>query len=339
MTKNAIVDRRLLCGTILAVGLLGSTAGFAQDKVSLRMVGAWAPGISPYADVGHKFKDLVEELSEGNITIQYLGAEDVLPPFDQPEALVNGVFDVWYGAPNYWAGVIPGGYVTELSKFETPDNGPGSELHDFMVKMYEPHGVRYIAHAAGDIGVGSHFLNSQKEVKGIDDLKSIKLRVPPLTRYFVQEVGAESITLPPSEIFLAMDRGTVDGFTWPVADGFTNYGWQTVTKYMVDQPMYRSGVGIDMNLDKWNSLTPEQQEIINKAAAETQAWTRGWFKEKQDEQIAKMKEGGMQILTISDEEKKRWTDAAQESLWTYLGTVMAPEEFAEAERLLERKSD
>ena len=33
--------------------------------------------------------------------------------------------------------------------------------------------------------------------------------------------SAEPITRPPSEIFLAMDRGTVDGFTWPVADAFT----------------------------------------------------------------------------------------------------------------------
>lgn len=326
-----------LGGAVFGLALLGSVGANAEDSVTLKMVGAWAPNLSPYADVGHKFKDYVGELSNGRIKVQYIGAEDVLPPFDQPEALVNGVFDIWYGAPNYWAGIVPGGYVTELSSFETPDNGPGSELYEFMVKMYEPHGVRYLAHAAGVPGIGSHFLLAQDKIAGIDNLMSLKLRVPPLTRYFVQNAKAESITLPPSEIFLAMDRGTVNGFTWPIADGFSNYGWQGVTKYMIDQPMYRSGVAIDMNLDKWNSLSPENQEIILKAAAETQKWTRGWFAEKQAEQMAKMKEGGMEVLPIADVEKERWTKLAQDSLWDYLQTVVSAEEFATAEKLLERK--
>lgn len=326
------------CGAIaLGFALFGSAAAYAQETVTLKMVGAWAPEVSPYAAVGHKFKDVLNELSGGKITVQYIGAEDVLPPFDQPEALVNGVFDVWYGAPNYWAGIIPGGYVTELSQSPIPDQGPGSELYEFMVKMYAEHGVRYLGHAAGEPGIGSHFLISQKEVKGIEDIEGMKLRVPPLTRYFVQSAKAESITLPPSEIFLAMDRGTVDGFTWPIADGFANYGWQSVSKYLVDKPMYRSGVGLEMNLAKWDSLSPEQQEIVLKAVAETQEWTRGWFAEKQDEQLAKMKEAGMQVVEISDDKKDAWTDTAQESLWSYLQGVMPAEQFSEAEKLLERK--
>ncbi|MGB3391068.1 MAG: TRAP transporter substrate-binding protein DctP [Pseudaminobacter sp.] len=323
----------------LALGftLFGSAVAYAQDTVTLKMVGAWAPSVSPMAETGHHFMKAVERLSEGQIKIQYMGAEDVLPPFDQPEALVNGVFDVWYGAPNYWAGIIPGGYVTELSQHPVPDNGPGSELFDFMVKMYAEHGVRYLGHYTGKPGVGSHFLISQKEIKGIEDIEGIKLRVPPLTRYFVQGVKAESITLPPSEIFLAMDRGTVDGFTWPISDGFTNYGWQSVSKYLIDQPMYRSGTGIEMNLAKWDSLSAEHQEIILKAVAETQAWTHDWLDQNQSEHLAKMKEAGMQVVEIADDKKDAWRDVAQESLWTYLQSVMPAEQFSEAERLLERK--
>jgi TRAP-type C4-dicarboxylate transport system substrate-binding protein len=289
------------------------------------------------AEIGHTFMKTVDRLSEGRIKIQYMGAEDVLPPLDQPEALVNGVFDVWYGAPNYWAGIIPGGYITELSQYSIPDNGPGSELFEFMVKMYAEHGVRYLGHHSGTPGIGSHFLISQKEVNGIEDLEGMKLRVPPLTRYFAQAAGAESITLPPSEIFLAMDRGTVDGFTWPVSDGFTNYGWQSVSKYLIDKPMYRSGVGIEMNLAKWESLSPEHQEIILKAVAETQEWSKDWISKMQDDQVAKVKETGMKVIEISDEKKSAWTDVAQESLWTYLQSVMPAEQYSEAEKLLERK--
>lgn len=324
---------------LAALGLAALSGGAAaQEAIKLRMVGAWAPTVSPYAEVGTKFAEIVNANAGGRLTIDYIGAADVVPTFDQPEALVNGVFDVWYGAPNYWAGIIPGGYVTELSRVDVPDGGPGSEIYDFMVDMYAKHGVRYLGHAAGDIDIGSHFLMSQKEIKSVDDLKGMKLRVPPLTRYFVQGAGAESVTLPPSEVFLAMDRGTVNGFTWPIADGFTNYGWQTVTKYVVDNPMYRSGTGIAMNLDRWNELPEDLQTIVLDAVAETQEWTRGRFAEAQEEQVTKMRESGMEFLKISDEEAERWTQAAQAALWGYLKTVMQDEEFASAEKLLERGS-
>lgn len=308
-----------------AIGFAFSVSGAFAQEVTLRMVGAWAPGFSPTAEVGKNFMENVNKLGEGKVKIEYVGADDVLPPFDQPEALVNGVFDVWYGAPNYWAGVVPGGDITELSPLTVPDGGPGSKLYDYMVSVYAPKGVRYLGHAAGDPGEGAHYISSNFPVKSIDDLKGKKLRVAPLTRHFVQAVGAELITLPPSEIFLAMDRGTVDGFTWPVADAFTRYGWQTVTKYMINQPMYRSGGSVAMNLDKWNTLTPEVQEILLKAIGETQTFALDWFDKNQKEQEAIMVKDKMEILPISPEESKRWTDVANSSLWAYYETTLGKE--------------
>ena len=322
----------------LAIGttLLATGAVAQSSPVTLRMIGSWAPGFSPSADVGHKFMELVNEAGEGKVKIQFIGADDAMPPFDQPEALDNGVFDVWYGAPNYWAGLVPGGDITELSPFETPDGGPGSELHQFMVDLYAPKGVRFIGHAAGKIGVGAHYISTQKPVSSVDDLTGMKLRVAPLTRHFITAAEAEPVTLPPSEIYLAMDRGVVDGFSWPVADAYTRYGWQTVTKYLVDQPMYRSGVSIKMNLDKWESLSPEVQEILSTAMEGTQEWTRGWFAKNLEEQIAGMKAAGMEVLPIGAEESARWTALAESALWSYYESVMDPDSFARAETLLKR---
>jgi TRAP-type C4-dicarboxylate transport system substrate-binding protein len=317
----------------LGATLMATTPAPAQSPITLRMVGAWAFNFSPTAEVGKNFMENVNRLGEGKVQIQYLGADDVLPPFDQPEALVNGVFDVWYGAPNYWQGVVPGGDVTELSPLQTPDGGPGHPIYEFLVDLYAAKGVRYLAHAAGDIGVGSHYINTQFPVESVDDLKGKKLRVSPLLRHFTQAVGGEPITLPPSEIYLAMDRGTVDGFSWPVADAFTRYNWQAVTKYMIDQPMYRSGGGLAMNLDRWNSLPPDVQEILLQAVKETQEFSRGWFAKNQEEQVKLMKEAGMEVPKLSEEEAARWNDIAEEALWGYYETVFTPEQIEQVKAL------
>lgn len=326
------------CGALaLGLALLGGAAAAHAQEVTLKMVGAWAPGFSPTAEVGKNFMENVNRLGEGKVKVTYIGSDDVLPPFDQPEALVNGVFDVWYGAPNYWAGVVPGGDITELSPLTVPDGGPGSALYDYMVKLYAAKGVRHLGHAAGDPGEGAHYVSTNFPVKSIDDLKGKKLRVAPLTRHFVQAAGAESITLPPSEIFLAMDRGTVDAFSWPVADAFTRYNWQAVTKYMVNQPMYRSGGSVAMNLDKWDSLSPEVQDILLKAIAETQQFALEWFDKNQKEQEAIMKEAGMEILPISDEESQRWTQVANDALWAYYESILGAEKVGEVKALFEAK--
>lgn len=327
---------RAIFAATFAAGLMSVanvSAAYAQE--TLRMVGAWAHGFSPTGEIGKNFMDNVNRLGEGVIRIQYIGADDVLPPFDQPEALVNGVFDIWYGAPNYWAGVVPGGDITELSPHLVPDGGPGSELYEFIVGHYEANGVRHIGHAAGDLGVGVHYLSTNFPVKSVDDLKGKQLRVTPLTRHFVQAAGGESVTLPPSEIYLAMDRGTVDGFSWPVADAFTRYGWQDVTKYMIDQPMYRSGGSVAMNLDKWNALSEEAQDILLQAMAETQEWTRGWFAQNLEEQVSLMKEAGMEVLTLSEEEAERWNDLAVEALWAYYETILSPEKITQVKALFD----
>ena len=131
-----LLAKGALGALVLAVAAFSATMGMAQDKVTLRMVGSFPIGPSPTAEIGNKFMESVNRLGEGKVEITYLGASDVVPTFDQPEALVNGVFDVWYGAPNYWAGVVPGGDVTELSPFKIADQGPGSEIYEFLVGLF-----------------------------------------------------------------------------------------------------------------------------------------------------------------------------------------------------------
>ncbi|MFQ5692662.1 MAG: hypothetical protein ACE5IM_06425, partial [Nitrospinota bacterium] len=161
----------VVCAALLALFLTFTWAGpAAAAPIKLTMVGAWPPRISAAADVGIRFVEEVNKRGKGKVVIQFKGAKEVVPTFDQPEALVRGVFDVWYGAPNYWAGVVPAGYITELSPFAVPDKGPGSELYNFMVKMYEKKGVRYLGHFSGDPSTGNHFMYTQKKVASIADL-------------------------------------------------------------------------------------------------------------------------------------------------------------------------
>ena len=319
----------LLRATAIAATVAAIASVPAQaDAIKLNMVGSWAPGVSEDADIALRFMEEVNKNAAGKLEIVYKGSKEVVPTFDQPEALVRGVFDVWYGAPNYWAGILSAGYVTELALSDIPDHGPGSPLFEFMSKMYAEKGVKYLGHYSGDSKTGSHYIHLKKEIKSIDDLKGMKIRVPPLTRFFVSAVGAEPVTLPPGEVYVAMERGTVDGFSWPYFDGFTNFGWQEVTKYVVDAPLYRNGITIHMNMKKWDSLPADVQKNVIDAIAPTQQWALGWVAAHQAVQLKGMLAGGMKKIELSDEDREKWAKTAHDALWNHFKSNMSAEDFA-----------
>jgi len=323
---------------IVVLVALPLTAGCAAQAPAgprtLTMVGSWTPKISAAADMGIHFMEEVNRQSGGELAIEFKGASEVVPTFDQPEALVRGVFDVWFGAPNYWAGVLPAGYITELSRFDIPDNGPGSELFDFMVEMFEKKGVRYLGHYTGTSDKGNHFMYTQDKIGSIADLAGKKIRVPPLTRFVVEAIGAEPVTLPPGEVYIALERGTVDGFTWPIFDGFTNFGWQEVSKYVIHHPLYRDGIAICINLDVWNSLSKNLQEIILEAVSETQSWSHGWVAAHQVSELSRMQAAGMEVIQLSPAEATRWAETSNEALWAHFKGVMSSEDYAKARQLM-----
>jgi TRAP-type transport system periplasmic protein len=327
-------SRTMIGGVVaLSAAVAFSTPGAAQ-AIKLNMVGAWAPGISLDADIAIRFMKVVNRNGAGKVEIVYKGSKEVVPTFDQPEALIRGIFDVWYGAPNYWAGIVPAGYITEMAKNDIPDNGPDSALFAFMAKMYAAKGVRYLGHYSGDASAGSHYMYVQKKISRIADLKGLKIRVPPLTRFFVRAVGAEPVTLPPSEVYIAVDRGTVDGFTWPYFDGFTNFGWHKITKFVIDAPLYRNGVGINMNLAKWNSLPKDVQAIMTDAIRSTQIWALGWVAAHQTSQLQIMLAGGMKQIKLPASELKKWDKIANDALWANFKSVMSAADFAKAKKLM-----
>ncbi len=330
-----VVERILGVSAIVAASVAMTVAiAEAAGPAKMTMVGSWPPKVSSAADMGIKWMETVNQLAKGKLHITFKGSRDVVPTFDQPEALVRGVFDSWYGAPNYWAGVVPGGYVMELSRAQYLDNGPGSELFELIANMYKKRGVQYLGHFSGEPETGNHFMYTQKKISSISDLKGMKIRVPPLTRHFVKAIGAEPVTLPPGEVYLALERGTVEGFTWPFYDGFTAFGWEKVSKFVIHHPLYRNGVSAMMNMKKWNTLSGGVKKAVFEASRLTQAWSQGWVSAYQAVQLAGMQKGGMKIIKLSKEETVRWNRTADAALWAHFKSVMSAEDYSTARRLL-----
>ena len=61
------------------------------------------------------------------------------------------------------------------------------------------------------------------------------------------------MVIPPTEVYSALERHVVDGYCWPSV-GIRDWGWDKVTKYVVDPGFYNVPNPVLINQKTYNSL-------------------------------------------------------------------------------------
>ena len=98
------------------------------------------------------------------------------------------------------------------------------------------------------------------------DLKGKKIRAAGNSSLVAQAQGAVPAEIAPAEQYTALQRGTVDGIVYPFYCG-VSYKLYEVVKYASWPPMYVvSAHHLLVNLDAWNSLPKEYQDILKEEA-------------------------------------------------------------------------
>ena len=114
---------------------------------------------------------------------------------------------------------------------------------------------------------------SKKEIKGVDDMKGMKLRAAGLAADSFARLGASVVAMPGEEVYQALQRGVIDGLeftTMPVNYGL---GLHEVAKF-VSMPSYSGGGTSDwiVNQASWNKLPadlkPRMEAALKKASEE-----------------------------------------------------------------------
>jgi TRAP-type C4-dicarboxylate transport system substrate-binding protein len=284
----------------------------AADKIVLRAVSAW-PKNSVEHDGFFMFIDEVNKKLAGRVEIKYLGASDVVKTFSQFEMLGKGMFEIGHLPGNYAKNVLPIAETLHLSRikpWQERENG----VYDIMKAGFaDKMNIEYLC----KIGSGDGYLYqlySNFPVNGLGDFKGKTFRVAPVYVPLLKKLGAGSVSMPPGEIYTAMERGVVDGFGWPTL-GILDFGWTEVTKYRIDPGFYPVGLGIFLNLDKWNKLPADIRSEIESIAVAMEKTAYAYYSKKAEEETAGIQKKGMKIINLPPGDAKQFVDIAFEEGW------------------------
>ncbi len=279
----------------------------AQETV-LKGVSAFPDG-NLFSSKFEAFVKAVNERGKGSIRINYLGgAPKVMPPFDVGKNLRDGVVDIINNTGAYYTNVLPEGdalKLLEIPMAELRRNGGWdyvNRLHNEKMKAF--YLVRVLNHDAYHVYL--------RVVLKRPDFSGLKIRVTPVYRALVERLGGTAISSPPTEVYVMMERGTVDGYGNPLR-GLFDFGLHKVTKFRIEPGFYNVDVHIFVGLDAWNRLGEGQRKLLQDAALEIERSEAD--KGLAEDERKKQAEAGIKAIRFAPEDEKRYLAVARDSAW------------------------
>jgi tripartite ATP-independent transporter DctP family solute receptor len=141
-----------------------------------------------------------------------------------------------------------------------------------------------------------HITNSKHPINVPDDLKGIKLRVPEgkwRVKMF-EAYGANPSPMKFSEVFTALQTGVMDGQENPLTQIYSAK-FQEVQKYLSLTGHVYTPAYLTAGTTKWNALPADVRKILEDTAKETQAFVYQTAAKDEDDLLAKLKAGGIQV--------------------------------------------
>jgi TRAP-type mannitol/chloroaromatic compound transport system substrate-binding protein len=241
------------------------------------MVTTWPPNFPGVGMGAVRFTRWLERASGGRLKVKVYAAGELVPAFEVFDAVSQGSAEMGHGAAYYWKG------KTEASQYFTAipfgmsamemngwlKYGGGLELYRELYDQFD-----LVPFPAGNTGVqaGGWF---RKEINSLADLEGLKMRIPGLGGEALRKAGGTPVTLPGSEIFTALQTGSIDATEWIGPYNDVAFGLHKARR-SADEPLYyyypgwqEPGPVLECILNKgaWESLPDDLQAIVELACA------------------------------------------------------------------------
>lgn len=300
-------NRRQACAvlaTLMAPAVMPAWAADAYPDLTLRVAHDIGEG-HPTHKAMLRWQELLAKATDGRMKIRVF-ANAVLGSTDsQITQLQDGSLDVvvlgavsLLGKFNEQANIelLPFMFKSNQEAMKALDGPYGKWLQDKIVGPAGFQGMAYMVNGLRHVG------NTKRPIVKPDDMKGLKFRVAnvALLIEFFKQMGATAVPMAFTEVFTAMQQGTVDGFENPAAV-FNSNRFDEVTKYLSLSGHAFTAYTPVMNLKKFGTYAPNVQKVLLDTAKEAAAYQRDLMFQYENQSIADLQKRGMKVNEVDKE--------------------------------------
>ncbi|MCK4784249.1 MAG: TRAP transporter substrate-binding protein DctP [Desulfobacteraceae bacterium] len=291
----------------------GAVSPSKQKKITLRIVYE-----QPITDNGHTlfkiWQERVNAAAPDRLHIKYLGAYEVIPTFEQMEAVMRGTVDMAVVAPTFYSGLLPESMAIQcMGAGATVPEVRKSGMVELMDKMHRAKlGVTFLQ----GLWAGDHHMILLKKPVYKADLTGLKIRAIPVQQPAVKSLGGTITLVPPEEAYTALQTGLLDGVACPTVL-VPDYKYEEITEYMFFPLIPMScWVPVIVNASVWDGLPEDVKKIITDTLLELEPEVDPFFgKMEKDIVDSFLKKGLKKCGPTSEAEAKAAVSKQMKAQW------------------------
>jgi TRAP-type C4-dicarboxylate transport system substrate-binding protein len=175
--------------------------------------------------------------------------------------------------------------------------------------------------------VGFVHLFTKKPVRGLDDLKNIKMWLwegDPLAESFFREAGIAPVSLAITDVYTSLQTGLVDGvYSSPYAAVVLQ--WHSLVGAMSESPITFASGAVVVTDRMWSKISPASQAKVREIADETFARLRQSSREENAQAIDDIRAAGLEIVKVPDAELAVFRDIGERAAQAGVGELYPAE--------------
>jgi C4-dicarboxylate transporter DctM subunit len=259
-----------------------------------------------------RFAEILDEESDGRIQVNIFTNEQLSGGDSAAgvEQLMNGDKAFSYNSTIIYSGIDPRfGVINAPFLYDSYDTADAA-IADGGLEAYQELAAEFNVQLLGFGESGFRQLtNSVREIRSPEDFQGMKFRVPGSSLFLAiyQELGADPVSMNFSEVFTSLQTGTIDGQENPYDVIYSN-GLMEVQEYLTVWNYIYDPLMLGMNKDLYDSLSDEDRELVERAAAEANELQIAENRAREAEQFAEMSEA-MTVTELSEQELAAFSDA------------------------------
>lgn len=261
----------------------------------------------PYAIGAHEFKDLVEEKTQGRVTVQLFPNSQLGGERDAIEGISLGTIDMGIITNAPISGFVPQFQVLDLpfifSDKQQAYKVLDGEVGKSLLGKLEERGIKGLGFAEGGF---RQMINNVRAIKTPQDVAGVKFRVMenPIYIGMFKALGSNPTPMAWGETFTAVQQKTIDGLEIPIPVIHQNKFYE-VTKHLSLTNHTYSPLVFMISMKTWNKLPEDIQQAIQASVEETLPIQRQKNSENVEKLLKDLEAKGMEVNEIDDPQEFR----------------------------------
>lgn len=271
-----------------------------------------------------RFKELVEERTDGEVTVQVYPYGTLGTSGQLTELVANGTLQFAHASPGHLAALVPAMGVFNLPYILSQHDevnkkilSEGTAIYELMAPKLEEKNLQLLAMYPE----GEMVWTTNKEIRSPSDFDGFKMRTmtSPILTDSYRAMGADPTPMPYGEVYGALQLKQIDGQVNPVF-AIEEMKFYEVSDYMIWAGQQEFVTSVVANNDFYEGLPEERRQMVDEVTAELADFIFDVKVQFAEERLQKIKDAkpDMPMIELTEEERAAFKEAAMKARDTYI---------------------